>query len=226
MKKCIILTLAILFIVAFAVNHAKASYTYYLSTVIPGSYTPKSALDLSHPWLTVDFTTVSIGKVQLALTSNLSNALEFISEVALNVSNVNPKIEPSDLTFTYLSGPMATSILKTSQDKQKLNGGGNLTKGFDILLTFQTGNGVNRFDGTDITKYNITKTGLVAEDFNFQNTGGANATIGNKIQGINSCEIKDTLYTPVNTPVPISGAAWLLGPGLLSLVGFRKKYLG
>jgi hypothetical protein len=220
MKKCIIAVLVILFVTAFAVNHSKA-YTYSLGILFNGD-TPTSTA----PWLTADFTQ-NVDDVTLTLTANLNVGFEYISKVAFNV---NPSIILSQLKIQQIPGGNTAKISITTQNDQTLNGNGSLGSGFDVLLAFTTKNNENRFDGYEsntFALYNDNGQKLYVADFiNYINEGGAEAIVGAKVQGIpvpdggsTSGEIKDT-------PVPIPGAAWLLGPGLLSLIGFRKKYLG
>jgi hypothetical protein len=223
MKKCIISILVIMFIAAFAVSHAKA-YTYNLDYVFNGA-TPTS----TSPWLIADFTQTDDHTVTLTLTAHFNLAGEYISKVAFNV---NPSINLTGLSVEQASGLNVAAISKSTQNAQTL-GGNSLGSGFDVLFNFPLNNNPNsnRFNGNEINTFDIFNedTGpklYVADFINYINEGGADAIVGAKVQGILALDGSSISGDIKGSPVPIPGAAWLLGPGLLSLIGFRKKYLG
>ena len=159
---------------------ALAQSSFELGTVLSGA-TPTS----TSPWLTATFTDAAPGEVTLTLQSHLNVPVEFIGEVSFNV---NPAFDPASLTFLQLSGPSLNGLPSLSEDGIKLPGAGNLGSGFDILLSWPTGNGPNRFNGTDAVSFDISgPAGLTASDFDFYNTvNGQNGEviIGAHVQGI------------------------------------------
>lgn len=197
-----LLIVAVFLLAIFHVNQVQATtLTYNLGTVFSGKPLPSGTA----PWLRAVFDdNGGIGSVTLTLTANIQSASEFISIVGFNVSPV-----PSNLS---IAGPANNSIL---ENEIKIDG----QKGFDIGLYFPTANNVDRFDGNEILTFTITGTGLTANHFNGTNGSGENAHMSAHIQGSQtalSTFVKDT-------PVPIPGAAWLFGAGLIGLVGIRRR---
>ncbi len=222
MKKIIVLMLVGLVAVAVELTRptdAKA-LTFDLGSVFNG-VTPTS----TPPWLTATFADVTIGTVTLTLTSKLNVTSEFISDVAFNV---NPSILPSSLTIVQspIVNPIPTSILHTTDNAQNLIGGGAAGFGFDIMMSWATANNSGRFDDSDVVAFTITAPNLTAADFDFTNTGSADAKIGAHIQGIpiigdgtTSGAIKDG----GGAPVPEPATMFLLGLGLIGIAGYGRK---
>ncbi|MDG3004562.1 PEP-CTERM sorting domain-containing protein [Paludisphaera mucosa] len=195
------------------------SITYTLGTVFNGG-TPTS----TPPWLTATFADNGADTVRLTLTADLNVNDEFISDVAFNVLST---IVPSSLSIDHVSGKTAT-VQATTQGAQGLTGGGSAGSGFDINLAFSTaGNngGANRFKGTDVVVYDISRTGLTFADFEFTNTGSANAHVGAHIQGIPgvtgpSGAVKDGgVAVPEPSSIVLSG----LGLGAVGLLTMRRR---
>ena len=159
---------------------APAQNSFELGSVLGGA-TPTSTA----PWLTATFTDAAPGQVTLTLQSHLNVPSEFIGEVSLNI---NPAFNPASLTFLQLSGPSLQGLPSLSEDGAKLLGAGASGGGFDILLSWPTANGQNRFDGTEAVSFDITgPANLTSSDFDFFNTVNAQngeAIIGAHIQGI------------------------------------------
>ena len=207
--------LALFLICGLTVGEGKAtSVTYELSRVFNGS-TPTS----TSPWLTAVFDdSGGIGSVTLTLTPHLNVTGEFFRSV---VFNVNPSITPSDLIITSAASNSVKTegIVNKKQNEQDLTS----LKGFDIMFEFATANKGNRFEGNDYSLiYTISLTGITANSFAFQNTGSAHLFVGAKVQGI-PADKSGEIGSVAHAPIP--GAVWLLGSGLLGLLGLRRKFV-
>ena len=195
------------------------SVSYTLNTSFNGG-TPTS----TPPWLTAKFEDGVANHVTLTLTAHLNVASEFISDVAFNLLGT---ITPSSLTYHQVSGKTAT-VHAGAQNAQNLIGGGAAGQGFDVDLAFSTSganNGANRFKGTDIVVFDISGTGLTFADFEYTNTGGANAHVGAHVQGIPgttgpSGAIKDGAGT---VPEPSSIVLSSVGLALVGLAGVVRR---
>jgi hypothetical protein len=159
---------------------APAQRSFELDTVLGGVSPANPA-----PWLTAIFTDIAPGEITLTLQSHLNVSSEFIGEVALNF---NPAFDLASLAFLQLGGPALQGVPSVSENGIKLPGSGNLGMGFDILLSWPTANGPNRFGGTDTVSFDITGiANLTSADFDFYNTlNGRNGAgiIGAHVQGI------------------------------------------
>jgi len=202
---------------------ASATLTYTLSTTFNGS-SPTSAA----PWLTAEFKNNGSGGVDLTLTSGLEVTSEYIDEVAFNVKS---SILPSSVTVAQTPGeiPFDTGILHTTQNAQDLTGGGAAGMGFDFKITWSnanSGGGVLRFNAGEINTFKFSLTGLTESDFDFTNTGSANAHFAAHIAGIpgnKSGAIKDTPDgVTFSTPEPATTSLALSGLAAFGLMGLRR----
>lgn len=162
---------------------ANAALSFTLNKSINGA-TPTSAA----PWLTAVFENIVNNNVttgvKLTLTSSLEVASEFISSV---VFNVRPNITPSAISYVNDTPgyPQVTSVAKTTQNAQVLNGAGSIGKGFDIRIDWSTSNssgGVRRFNAADVEQFTFTFSGLTESDFNYTNADGYH--VAAQVQGI------------------------------------------
>ena len=196
------------------------SVTYTLDTSFNGG-TPTS----TPPWLTAKFEDGVANHVTLTLTANLNVASEFISDVAFNLLGT---IVPSSLTYHQVSGKTAT-VQATTQDAQNLTGGGAAGFGFDVNLAFSTSgsnNGANRFKGTDVVVFDISGTGLNFADFEYTNTGSADAHVGAHVQGIPIPGSRDTTSGAIKdgtVPEPSSIVLSSVGLALVGLAGVVRR---
>ena len=176
--------------------------------------------------LTADFTDVA-GGAQLVITSNLAAGENLDPGKALYF-NINPSKDsllPS-LTFTLTgnTGFSEAASVMTGADSFKADGDGN----YDINFTFSPS--TKAFTTGESQTYKITTASgtISASDFvNYlSSTGGGN---GNWLAAIH---VQNTpsggsgsawVGATEVTPVPLPAAAWLFGPGLLGLVGMRKR---
>ena len=154
------------------------SYTYNLSSIF-GGFNPGGTA----PWLTATINDGG-GTGSVTVTMSVSSSLpsgEFVSDVFFNV---DPTINPANLSFSNSSGQAAASITHTTGGNCCNADGGGL---YDIDFGFETANNSNRFTAGESSVYTITATGLTAGSFLFASTvHGGNGTWGAAahIQGI------------------------------------------
>ena len=217
LKKLAVSTIVVLIVLFGLTVAAKATLiTYELGGVFSGA-SPTSPI----PWLTASFNdNGGSGSVTLTLTAGLEVSSEFISQVVFNVA---PAFDPSDLTITQATGsPTNTGIVNTNQDKQKVDG--DAGKGFDVLINFPSANTGARFDNSDVLTFTITGSDITASSFAYLSTGSSPNYVAAHVQGI-PLDGGGTTSGFVGT-VPIPPAVWLLGSGLLGLIGIRRRLVG
>jgi hypothetical protein len=172
--------LVLVFALVLLTATAAGQSSFELGTVL-GGIAPTS----TPPWLTATFTDTAPGHVTLTLQSHLDVSSEFIGEVCLNL---NPAYNPVSLTFLQLSGPLLEGPPSLSEDGIKLTGAGALGNGFDILLSWPTAHGQDRFDGNDAASFDISGVAnLTLSDFDYYNTVGGEdgeGILGAHMQGI------------------------------------------
>ena len=213
MKKFAVSVFAVLLVFGFTITDAKASLvSYSLDSVFNGA-APTSAT----PWLTVAFQDVA-GGVQVTITSSLETASEFVGQVGFDV--LGSATATLQGAFTALSG---TFTLPSIAYNTVMQGTGNTT--YDVLLSFSNPPGT-RFDGTADAIGFVLDSGLTV-DANF--SGLDFGEIAAHIQGIplNGGTTSGAVTgTGTGTPaVPIPAAGWLLGSGLLGLVGISRRLM-
>ena len=220
MKKIIVLFSVLTLSAIWAVPAAASTVTFEFDTPLPTMINPDGAA----PWLTAVFVDIdpnTPGAVYLTLTANLINS-NFISGVYINL---DPNIEPSDLSASVIGTATADPITYSKGTNAfKADGDGY----FDFLISFTESNSENRFEGTDSITFLLEAPGLLASSFEFYSApGGGNGTWLSiaHIQGIgtnndDSSWVGGTIPT---IPAPIPPAVWLLGSGLIGLVGLRRK---
>jgi len=215
MKKLIIYGMALLLFMAAGSAHASLSFN-------PGSTFSGTAPVGS---LTADFTDVA-GGVQLVLTSNLASG-ENLDPGKSFYFNINPAKDSilQNLSFTLMGNTNFSqqAVVSTGVDSFKADGDGY----YDINFTYTSS--TKAFTTGESQTYKITTTSgtISASDFiNYlSSTGGGNgnwlaaAHVQNTPAGASgSAWVGGTI-----TPTPIPAAAWLLGSGLLGLVGIRRR---
>jgi hypothetical protein len=117
----------------------------------------------SSPWITATFTDV-VGGVNLKINPVNLVGSEFIGEFSINL---NPALNPNNLTFGLVSGQAAGAIQK-GVDCCKADGDGF----FDVMLDYANSGG-NRFTAGETSEYFISGiAGLDVSDFNFTSVNG------------------------------------------------------
>ena len=201
---------------------AASMLTFNFNAPFPGSPAPTG----DTPWLTATFVDVDEnvpGQVYLTLDANLQFSDGFISEVYFN-------LDPFDagLTVTRLGtasdGSTAPDLnyYEVGLDAYKADGDGY----FDLLLNYPPPGG-DRFNGTETVTYLLEASGLTVASFNYTSSlepGGGHSTwlAGAHIQSISDSEY--SAWIGPGTEVPVPPAVWLLGSGLIGLIGLRRKF--
>lgn len=178
--------------------------------------------------LTATFTDFGTNQVQLFIQNNLSGS-EKIGALYFNIETFTSGLT-FDLIKTDSSNPNIFKATPTiSENHSKADGTGGY---FDIVLGFET-SAEKAFGGTQSQTYIITATGrtLRASDFDFFSVKGQYdylaaahvQSIATEDDGDGSAWVGVTSPTTTPTPTPIPAAAWLLGSGLMGLIGLKRK---
>jgi hypothetical protein len=182
--------------------------TFDLNFEFSGGTSPSG----SPPWISATFMDVS-GGVQLTITSLLQSSSEFVGTGGISF-NLDPSLNPNNLTFTYQSGVAASSI-STGVDSFKADGDGF----FDIRFFWPVSPPTARFNDSDTAVYLIAGiSGLSASSFDFlSETGGGQGTFkaAAHIQGI-----------PSGTGSGWIGPVAVPEPGILILLGIAMSAIG
>ena len=211
MKKLLLLITLVVVTIAFAVPGQAATYQLNIDTVFSDKPNPAGIA----PWITVVFDDGgTAGSVDMRISGNLQDADEFLSELYLNSDSV-----PADTVFTLTdsSGGFTLPTIYTGINSQKADGDGL----FDIRLNFSTSED-DTFNNYEWLEYAITANGLTANSFDLWSApdGGEGAYLAAAhIQGIGE-HGEDSTWVGA---VPIPASVFLLGSGLIGLVGFRRK---
>jgi hypothetical protein len=220
-KKMIVSIFCVLFVMFWlTAGEAKASLSYDLKYVLNGNTSINPA-----GWLNVEFANAAeANTVMLTITSNLPDSKYFFSDIAFNV-------DPNKLTGLSWGTPTMTGAnaptITNGENTQDVVGSGNWGKGFDVLLSFDTKGGTSsgtskRFDDSDTLTLTLTGTGIDENSFGYLNTPRPGTTplsnVGAHVQGLAG----STSSFISNVPIP--SAVWLLGTGLLGLVGIRRRF--
>lgn len=217
MKKLLIFVMVLLMSVAAGSAYANLTFVFDPSNTFTGTAPTGS--------LTAEFIDVTPGTVDLVLTSSLA-AGEKVSEMYFNYGgSALASLAFSLDTATNTDGPAAT--VTTGSNAFKADGDGF----YDILFTFSTANPGSLTNGTSQT-YMITGTNLVASDFNFLSSpvdadGKGSAPNGTWLAAVHVQNIgTDSASGFVGgAPVPIPPSVWLLGSGLLGLIGIGRRMI-
>jgi hypothetical protein len=203
MNKYFTFVLAILLVSGFAATQAKADLVYNFNSISNG-VSPTSGI----PWLTATFHTVAPGTVELTLSPSLEVGSEFIGSFAVN------SLYTGTLVATYSSASNPLFVANTTEYDDKLQGAGTGNTTYDVVLRWDA----NHFNGTTgSVTYSLTGDSITEGNF---------TSMYAHIQGIIPVTGGDTLSGLAQgtlAPVPIPSAVWLLGTGLIGLIGFRKR---
>jgi hypothetical protein len=124
----------------------------------------------NQPWITITATQQTPKIVDFTIDVPMQlldpNKSEFVTEVMLNL---NPNLNPSLLSISYVSGIAFTSWT-TGTNAFKPDGDGN----YDVLINYPSSNS-GRLTTDTSSSFTITydDSPLSAQDFNFQSVGGA-----------------------------------------------------
>jgi hypothetical protein len=220
LKKRAMLALSVCCLAVIPSAAFATDYQYLFNDAFSG--TPPAATN--QVWMEATFSDVSSGIVQLTVSNlNLTGA-ENVDQLYLNL---NPSLDATKLSFTYLSSSGSFDLPSISEGTNSYKADGDGL--YDILLNF-THNSDDQHQFTQGESFTYTITGiptLTAADFGYLSfpAGGAGPfyaaahvqRIGN---GSFSGWISADVVTPI-TPVPEPSAASLLGIALSLFVGLR-----
>lgn len=222
MKKLLIVGMVCLMF--FAAGSADANFTI----VFDPSQTFNTSVGGAPPSgsITAEFIDVSAGVVNLVINNNLV-ADEKVGALYFNFMNTISAANNLlfSLTAFGATGNSTPATISVGNEGFKADGDGN----YDILLGFSTANNV-AFQGGQSQTYQITGTGtfassgstpLLASYFNALSSGSNGAYLGAvHVQGIGTAS---TSAFVAGAPVPVPAAVWLLGSGLLGLIGIGRR---
>jgi len=217
MKKFLLLGTLVAALIAFALPAEATLISWDFNYEFSGASEPEGA----PPWLNATFDDEdSAGSVLLTMAAaNLTDA----EHVKARYFNIDPEFTDT-LTFTTIAsiGAFTLSTISTGQDAFKADGDGL----YDIKFAFDEG---DRFGLGDSLTLRITGTSLLAGSFDFLSTedGGAGTWLSAAhIGGIGEDDGDSGWIAPGDGGMRIPEAATLLllGSGLISLVGFRKRF--
>lgn len=134
---------------------------------------------------------------------------EFISDLSINL---NPELDPHDLTFTLYDSRGDFEVPTISYGKK-----------FDIGFSFETrGNdgGKNRFNETDSLTYIITSKGVNANSFTFLDDSNKYYVLSH-VQNIGSDATSCWITT--SPRIPETSSAIIGGIGIIILLARRRR---
>jgi hypothetical protein len=166
------------------------------------------------PWLKATFADVYVGGVLKGVQLTMSAAdLTGGPKIKGWYFNIENESLLGQLKFEHVNGQAARSI---GQGADAFGAGGRPGRGFDLYFAFPS-RFRNNFGEGDLSVYFIEGVGLNAEMFDLTNKDGSG-------DFFSAAKVRGGGQGPgVLAAVPIPGAAWMLGAGLVGLVVIRRK---
>jgi hypothetical protein len=205
------LAVAIFALLGLQLAHA-AVVVYEFDYDFSDASDPDSASPIgASPWLTATFDDGdTAGSVTLTLAFGADNGIATVNDVYFNL---DPLLSAGDLTFSYVSGELATVDTSGST----ADGAGE----FDFQLDYFPPPGSDTFSAGETSVYTITGAGLDAFSFSFLSENPE--TTGAKFAAAQILSTGDGLQSAWVGIVPIPAAAWLFGSGLIGLFAFGRR---
>jgi hypothetical protein len=199
---------------------ARADFYYYFDNTWSGTSPAGSA-----PWISALFQDVGAGTVKLTLSNSGLTGTEYVNSLFFNL---NPALNPSQLSFTELSGTAGVTAptISTGEDAFKAGGDGN----YDVEFSFATAN-AGRFGVSDTLTYQITGIpSLTAMDFGYLSSpaGGNGPFLSSAhIASIGANGAGSGWDNPSKiTPVPEPAASFLVLAAAGLWLGVRRRPRG
>lgn len=217
MKKLLLLVTLITGFIAFSLPAQATSLVMGLNYEFSGANEPAGSTD---PWLKATFDDGGTpGVVTLKLEGVGLVANEFVTEWDFNF---NPDLALDSLGIT-------TSYSDVSIDKGTDNFKADGDGYFDIQFSFVQAPPANRFGAGSVAMFEFTMDGLTVNDFNFVSVDGPVGKTGfltaAHVQGIGPNDDLSGWIAPNSheTVIPEPSTVFLLGLGLLGILGFGRK---
>lgn len=215
----LLLGISVLLLTAFTTAHAD-TISFTTSTPIPSTLTDWTG-NLSFSQFNPSLGTLT--SVELQLSSGLTTTLT-VTNNGDSLSNGNVKTELQVTVLDPGNHISATPQIDTLSPSYvySLAAGGSVTSG---LLT-KTGTGDNTYTLASLLAEftGVGNISLAASTFTQTLLANSGGNTGSS-QVTNASLTGEVIYTYTPAPVPLPSAILLLGPGLVGLVGLRKRYL-
>jgi hypothetical protein len=222
MKNGLIISVTVLCVALISVSAQAVSLSFGLDTRYTGDLEPEGTI----PWLTATFTDDNQPDNSVLLTMEAGNLVgsEFVSQWYFNMDDT--LVTDPFLVFTPVSGTTAPPSFGLN-DKDAAGDDG---AGFDILFSFDRGNGDGLGPGeTSVYLIELTSDSVLnlnAESFNFTNEAGDFYSVAN-VRGIDpSVDDSGWIAATTTNDIPEAASILTLGLGILGIgLVVRKRRL-
>jgi hypothetical protein len=222
-----LLVVITMFAFLFFASTVYADFTWEYSNSVVGPLPTGS-----QPWLTVAFSddVVNTNLVNMTISGvNLDSGPDTREYLRAIAFNLDPVFAPNALSFTFIDGVEAQTINNAYATSHYTMDG--LTNLFDVQIGFDGGTFSNDSDAYSniVGNYSIYQISMMngsldldAEDFLYTSQGDGTPYYSvAELRGVQN--LPSTDGQALIAPVPVPAAVWLLGSGLVGLVGLRRK---
>lgn len=230
MKKVVFTTALLVGLLAFLLPAQATIITFDLNYEFSGGEPPGGGA----PWLSASFDDGgTAGSVTLTMTAAGLTDAEHVKAWFFNLDpSFDPFLKLFELTITenLISSEQSANLILYGPNYTNIAGGG----WFDIGFLFPDSNSQDRFEVGDVSVWDFTLTGAMAEffdadSFNFFSTpSGGNGTYltAAHVGGIGDTDGSGWIGPSDSVSVPEPSTMLLLGVGLIGLAGIgRKKFV-